>query len=278
MAGTMDSTNGALPIGIIGAGSIGRYVADAVLDGDVKGAVLTAVADTCPPPKDFLERLESRSVPFVDHFEQLTRFPVKLVVECANQQAARQCSGYFISRGIDLVIMSVGALVDGDFFSELSSAAREKHCRIYVPSGAIGAIDAIRAANVHGLEEVVLTTRKPPGSLGSVEGFDLENLTEPTVVYRGKATEAVKKFPKNVNVAASLSLAGLGPEKTTVCVVADPGIDRNIHEIKVKGAFGVFKIRLANNPSPQNPKTSYLACMSVVSLLKKILSPVQIGG
>lgn len=88
----------------------------------------------------------------------------------------------------------------------------------------------------------------------------------------------MKKFPKNVNVAAALSLAGLGPERTTVCVVADPHIDRNIHEVKVKGAFGAFKIRLANNPSPQNPKTSYLACLSVVSLLKKILSPVQIGS
>jgi aspartate dehydrogenase len=278
MAGTIDNTNGALPIGIIGAGSIGRYVADAILQGDVKGAVLTAVSDICPPPDDFLARLKSRSVAFVDRFEQLTRFPVKLVVECANQEAARQCSDYFISRGIDLVIMSVGALVDGNFLSQLSSTAGEKGCRIYVPSGAIGAIDAIRAANVHGLEAVVLTTRKPPGSLGPVDGVDLENLTEPTVIYRGSATEAVKKFPKNVNVAAALSLAGLGPERTTVCVVADPGIDRNIHEIKVKGAFGSFKIRLSNNPSPKNPKTSYLACMSVVSLLKKILSPIQIGG
>lgn len=278
MAGTTLNAKEALPIGIIGAGSMGRYVAKALLAGDVEGAVLTAVADIVLPPEDFLKRLADHSVAYVDRFELLTRHPIRLVIECANQGAARQCAGYFVSKGIDLVLMSVGALIDGDFLSGLSATAGAKGCRIYVPSGAIGAIDALSAAKLHGLEKVVLTTRKPPGSLDSVDGIDFKKITEPTVVYEGKALEAVKKFPKNVNVAAALSLAGLGPDKTTVCVVADPGIDRNIHEVKVKGAFGAFKIRLSNNPSPQNPKTSYLACMSVVSLLKKILSPVQIGS
>lgn len=257
---------------------MGRYVADALLRGDVEGAVLTAVADIASPPEDFLKRLGDHSVAFVDRFDQLTRYPLRLVVECANQAAVRQCAGYFVSKGIDLVLMSVGALVEEDFLSELCAIAGANGCRIHIPSGAIGAVDALSAAKLHGLEKVVLTTRKPPGSLGSVDGIDFKKITKPTVVYEGKALEAVRKFPKNVNVAATLSLAGIGPDNTTVCVVADPGIDRNIHEVKVKGAFGAFKIRLSNNPSPQNPKTSYLACMSVVSLLKKIFSPVQIGS
>lgn len=186
MAETIVSTSGAMPIGIIGAGSIGRYVADAILQGDVRGAALSAVSDIVRPSEDFLKRLENHSVAFVDRFELMTRYPIKLVVECANQEAARQCAGYFVSRGIDLVIMSVGALVEGALLSKLSSEAREKGCRVYVPSGAIGAIDALRAANEHGLEKVVLTTRKPPSSLGAVDGLDLEKITEPTVIYEGK--------------------------------------------------------------------------------------------
>lgn len=138
-------------------------------------------------------------------------------------------------------------------------------------------IDALKAARLHGLEKVILTTRKPPGSLGRIEGIDLDHLTEPRVVYEGKATEAVVKFPQNVNVAATISLAGVGPEKTQVRVVADPTINQNIHEIQVHGAFGSFEIRLANNPSPENPKTSFLACLSVLCLLKRIQEGVQIG-
>jgi aspartate dehydrogenase len=123
-----------------------------------------------------------------------------------------------------------------------------------------------------------LTTRKPPRSLGEIEGIDLERLKEPLVIFEGPAKEAVAKFPQNVNVAATISLAGIGPERTLVRVVADPAIGQNIHEIRARGAFGSFEIRLANLPNPDNPKTSLLACLSVVSLLKKIRATVQIGG
>jgi aspartate dehydrogenase len=114
--------------------------------------------------------------------------------------------------------------------------------------------------------------------LGEIDGINLETLTEPRVVYEGRAKEAVLKFPQNVNVAATLSLAGLGPERTRVRIVADPTVDRNIHEIHAEGAFGSFEIRLANSPSPQNPKTSFLACLSLVSLLKRIQETAQIGN
>jgi aspartate dehydrogenase len=174
--------------------------------------------------------------------------------------------------------MSVGALIQDSLFSRLTARAEEKGCRIYLPSGAIGAIDALQAARLRGLEEVTLTTRKPPRSLGKVEGVNLEELREPRVLYEGPASEAVIKFPQNVNVAATLSLAGLGPEKTRVRVVADPGVNQNIHEIRARGEFGSLEIRLANWPNPDNPKTSLLSCLSVVSLLKRIRGTVQIGG
>lgn len=266
-----------LPIGIIGTGSIGSYVARAILSGEVEGATLVAVADISPLSEKLLNELQHHSVAVVNSFSSLLEFPLKLVVECANQEVIRKCANLVISKKMDLIIMSVGALVHGSFFADLEAKAKENGCRIYIPSGAIGGIDALRAARLRGLEKVILTTRKPPSSLGKIEGIDLGHLLEPRVIYEGKATEAVVKFPQNVNVAATISLAGVGPEKTQVRVVADPTINQNIHEIQVYGAFGSFEIRLANNPSPQNPKTSFLACLSVLSLLKRIQEEIQIG-
>jgi len=266
-----------LTVGIIGVGSMGSYVARSILKGEVEGAQLVAVADSVPPPKDLLEELQSHSVAVVSSFSALLDYPLRLVVECANQDVARKCSDLFVSNGISVLIMSVGALVHGSFFAELVSKAKRKGCQIYIPSGAIGAIDALKAAKLQGLEEVILTTRKHPRSLGKIEGVNLENLSEPRVVFEGKAVEAVVKFPKNVNVAATISLAGVGPERTMVRVIADPGVEQNIHEVYARGAFGSFEIRLTNTISSRNPKTSLLACLSVVSLLKRIQETAQIG-
>lgn len=267
-----------LSIGIIGMGSMGSFVARAILSGKVPGVKLLAVAEVRPLPEDLARELEAHSVSVVDSFEALLKFPIGLAVECANQKVARECAPLFVARGIDLLIMSVGALVQGDFFNRLARDAEEKGVRIYLPSGAVGAIDALQAAKLQGLEEVTLTTRKPPHSLGKIEGIDLEGLKDPRVIFEGPAAEAVVKFPQNVNVAATISLAGIGPDRTRVRVVADPTISQNIHEIHAQGSFGSFEIRLANLPNPDNPKTSLLACLSVVSLLKKIRATVQIGG
>jgi aspartate dehydrogenase len=267
-----------LPLGIIGLGSMGSFVARAILAGKVPGVNLMAVAEIRPLPDDLARELKARAVSVVDSFEALLNFPIRLALECANQKVVRECASFFIERGIDLLIMSVGALTQGDFFEDLAKGAEEKGVRIYLPSGAVGAIDALQAAKIQGLDEVTLTTRKPPRSLGKIEGADLEKLKEPLVIFEGPAKEAVVKFPQNVNVAATISLAGIGPDRTRVRVVADPSIGQNIHEIRARGAFGSFEIRLANLPNPDNPKTSLLACLSVVSLLKKIRATVQIGG
>ena len=267
-----------LSIGIIGMGSMGSFVARAILSGKVPDVKLLAVTEVRPLPEDLARELEAHSVSVVGSFEALLKFPIRLAVECANQEVARECAPSVISKGIDLLIMSVGALVQGDFFRDLVRDAEEKGVRIYLPSGAVGAIDALQAAKLQGLDEVTLTTRKPPRSLGKIKEVDLEELKEPRVIFEGPAAEAVVKFPQNVNVAATISLAGIGPDRTRVRVVADPTISQNIHEIHARGAFGSFEIRLANLPNPDNPKTSLLACLSVVSLLKKIRGTVQIGG
>ncbi len=267
-----------LPAGLIGLGSMGSFVAREIMRGEIPGILLVAAADIRPPSPDLLRELRRHSVSLVQSFEGLGNFPIRLVIECANQKVVTECADFFLAKGVDLLLMSVGALVQGSLFSQLTTRAQEKGCRIYLPSGAIGAIDALQAARLRGLDEVTLTTRKPPKSLGQFEGMDLEDLREPKVLFEGPATEAVVKFPQNVNVAATLSLAGLGPEKTRVRVVADPGVRQNIHEIKARGAFGSFEIRLANWPNPDNPKTSLLSCLSVVSLLKRVRGTVQMGG
>jgi len=267
-----------LPVGLIGLGSMGSFVAREIMKGEIPGIRLLAAADIRPPSPGLLQELRQHSVSFVQSFEGLGDFPIRLVIECANQKVVAESADFFLAKGMDLLVMSVGALVQGSLFSRLTSRAQEKGCRIYLPSGAIGAIDALQAAKLRGLDEVTLTTRKPPQSLSQVEGVDLENLKEPRVLYEGPASEAVVKFPQNVNVAATLSLAGLGPEKTRVRVVADPGVHQNIHEIHARGTFGSFEIRLANWPNPDNPKTSLLSCLSVVSLLKRIRETVQMGG
>jgi len=267
-----------LPVGLIGLGSMGSFVAREIMKGEIPGIRLLAAADIRPPSPGLLQELRQHSVSFVQSFEGLRDFPIRLVIECANQKVVAESADFFLAKGMDLLLMSVGALVQGSLFSRLTSRAQEKGCRIYLPSGAIGAIDALQAAKLRGLDEVTLTTRKPPQSLSQVEGVDLENLKEPRVLYEGPASEAVVKFPQNVNVAATLSLAGLGPEKTRVRVVADPGVHQNIHEIHARGTFGSFEIRLANWPNPDNPKTSLLSCLSVVSLLKRIRETVQMGG
>jgi len=264
-------------VALIGLGSIGSYVAREIIRGKVPGIKLLAAADIKPPSSDLLQELKNHSVAVVQSFEALGGYPIDLAIECANQKVVKDCADFFLSKEIDLVIMSMGALVQGTFFADLAAKAEEKGCHIYIPSGAVGAIDALKAAKLGGLEEVTLTTRKPPRALGSAEGVNLNELREPRTIFEGPASKAVVKFPQNVNVAATISLAGLGPDRTRVRVVADPAIDQNIHEIQARGAFGSLEIRLANRPNPDNPKTSLLACLSVISLLGRIQGSVQIG-
>ncbi len=194
-----------------------------------------------------------------------------LVVEAAAQAALRDLAPRVLSRGKTLVALSVGALVDAAFLDEVTRAARESGGRLLVPSGALAGLDGIRGAMEGGLDEVTLVTAKPPA------GFGLTGVTEPRVLYEGPATEAVQKFPKNVNVAAALSLAGMGFEKTRVRIVADPALTANTHTVEARGAFGKMTCRVENAPSPDNPASSHLASLAALALIRRWLAPVQVG-
>lgn len=207
---------------------------------------------------------------------------VDLVVESASQNAVRFIVPQALKAGCSVMVLSVGALADKELRETLFGLAKEHNCKLYFPSGAVVGIDGINSAHAAGISSVTLTTRKPPSGLMGApyvveHGIELEKLEKETILFEGIASEAVKAFPANVNVAATISLAGVGFERTMVRIIADPSLSRNVHEINVEGEFGKFCTKVENLPSPENPKTSYLAALSAISTLKKILNPVQIG-
>ncbi len=240
-----------MKIGLIGAGNIARVIAEAG-----RGYRVAFVYDFVEEKgKEFARR-------YGCEFRRPEEFSgVNLVVEAASQGAVVEYAEGVVDRGMNLMIMSVGALVDTKFLDRLLEKAERRGVKVMIPSGAIAGLDGIRSAAIGKIESVVLTTTKPPANLG-VEG------TDKRVVYDGPAREAVRRFPKNVNVAATLSLAGIGFDKTRVRIVADPGVRRNQHEVEVKGEFGELYVRVQNVPSPANPKTSYLAALSAVATIE----------
>jgi aspartate dehydrogenase len=205
-----------------------------------------------------------------------------LVIEAASQDAATEVVYKTVSRGVDVMVLSVGALVDDEYREMVFEKARQTDAKVFIPSGALAGTDGLRAADVDELYEVELITKKGPRSLTGVkfieeQGIDVNAITEPTVIFSGTAREAVQKFPKNINVAATVSLLGIGFDKTKVTIVVDPSTKSNSHELVVKGKFGDMNCHTYNVPSPDNPKTSYLASLSSISALKRIVRKEWIG-
>ena len=258
-------------IGLLGCGAIGRGLALSVDEGKVRGAALAALFDQDSNNAQSLGQ-ELKSNPRIAHsFEDfMATEGMTLVVEAASQEAVRQYGQAVVSGGKHLIVMSTGALLDPVIFSRLAALAQETGCSILIPSGAIGGIDAIRASR-NELQEVVLTTRKPPETLvdaASTDGDDTEAVTSARVVFEGSALEAVRRFPFNINVAATLSLAGIGPERTRVRIIADQEARGNIHEVYAMGRSGVMRFTMENVPNPDNPMTSHLAILSAIETLR----------
>jgi aspartate dehydrogenase len=168
----------------------------------------------------------------------------------------------------DLVIMSVGALADAGFRDELKAAARSKGRRIYIPSGAIFGLDNLKVGRISPITKLLLRTVKSPESLG-IEA------RKRRLIFSGKAHECIKAFPKNVNVSVAMSIAA--GRDVDVELWVDPAVDRNVHEVIMEGDFGETFIRVTNVPSPDNPATSYLAALSILSLLKNLEDPMVVG-
>lgn len=243
-----------MTVGLIGCGAIGTVLAEAIERRLVLCDELV-VYDFDVAKAEKLKGSLNFPVKIVQSVDELIAFKPKVVVEAASQQAVKEYVPRIISEGIELIVMSTGALLGLDV--DLS--------RVHVPSGAIGGLDALSSAALAGVDEVVLTTRKNPKAFGT------DNKIE-KIIFEGYAEEAARLFPREMNVAATLALT-VKPAKVKVRVISDPSVKRNTHEINVKWNFGEMFLRFANDPHPENPHTSALAAWSAIKLLQSIMKP-----
>ena len=260
-----------MKVGIIGTGNIASYLLEQVNERhQYDGEIIAIFGRNEEVGPKLSERFH------VDFYTDLTEFlsaPLDLVIEAATVEAATSYIRDVVNSQKDVIVSSIGVFKDIELLDELQSLAKTNNVQVYLPSGAIGGLDLLKSANaVNGLQRVQITTRKSPASLG------LENIQEEDVVFEGSAREAIQRFPKNVNVAIVLSLAGLGMERTKVRVVVDPTVDQNTHTIEAIGEFGKMELEVANNPMPANPKTSLLAALSILSVLQNTAGAVKIGS
>lgn len=255
-----------MKVGIVGCGAIGSEIAHAA--SEMEGIDEVWLHDIDPDAVQVLEGLPRTRV--ADGAEELVD-AVELVIECANKGVVQTVVRDALAAGKSAMVLTVGALAEDELRTELTRLATENHAKIYLPSGAVMGIDGLRAAQEATLKSVTLVTTKP------LAGLD-QDVDKWTMLFNGPAREAVKEFPKNVNVAATLSMAGLGFDETWVQVAVDPLATRNSHKVIVEGDFGRARVEVENLPSPTNPRTSHLASLSSIALLRRIVSPIEIGA
>lgn len=226
------------------------------------------------------EAVAPRDIEVVASLDDLGFRPA-LVAECAGHGGVRDFGADTLRRGIDFLVISIGALADADLYRSLESAAEGGGAKLVLAAGAVAGADALAAARVAGLDRVSYTSRKPPGAWKGTPAedvCDLDAVTVETVLYSGNAREAAQRYPQNANVAATIALAGAGFEATDVRLVADPAAGGNIHQLEAMGAFGAFSMEIRGKPLPDNPKTSSLAAHSVVAEIRRRAGAVEIGG
>jgi len=225
---------------------------------------------------------DEHGIAYVTTIDELLAQRPEVVVEAASHEAVREFGEVLLDRGIALIVLSGGALCDDALRARLEAAAMQSGAMLYVPSGGICGLDALKTMCMAGVDEVSIAVTKPPAAwkgIAYVEKLriDLDKLVGPTTLFDGSAREGVPLFPANVNIAAVLSMAGVGFDRTRLKVVADPALTMNTHYITLRGKTGNVSIKLESVPSPDNPKTSWLACYSALAALKYAKSPVRYG-
>ncbi len=265
-------------VGIGGLGAIGSHLAAALVAGELPGLRLAAVSARDRARAAERLALLGAEVPVVGLEELAER--AEIVVEALPAAAFDAVALPAVERGRLLVVLSAGCLLER---AGLIARARETGARILVPSGGILGLDGLRAAAGSGLNAVTFVTRKPPKSLAGApylveRGIDVMAFEEATCVFSGPVRAAVAAFPANVNVAAALSLAGFGPDRTTVEVWADPAAERVRHSVQVDSAASRFEVTVESVPNPGNPATSQLTPYSLVAALRRLCDPLTVGS
>ena len=270
-----------MKLALLGGGTIARLVLSHLRDGNLPGVDVVAICGRSPASRSAALAQEF-SIRYVLGTENLIRSGADVVLEAASHAAVREHLVALLEARISVIVLSAGALADDGLRAEGTRAATRSGATLYVPSGGIGGLDALKTACIAGVEEVTIQVAKPPAAwkgIAFVEslGIDLDRLDGPTRLFEGPAREGVPHFPQNVNIAAVLALAGIGFEKTRLEVVADPALRFNTHTIRVSGPSGRMAVVMENVPSPDNPKTALLACYSALAALKEWKAPTRYG-
>ena len=250
-----------IKIGLLGCGNIGHIIAH-----HTGSFAISAVYDQVFERAQEIAALCGAKA--YRDFDSFVASDIDIVVEAASVSAARAHAIEVLSHKKDMIIMSVGALTDPGFRDECRRTALAHGRKIYIPSGAIFGLDNLKIGRISRVSRLLLRTTKSPVSLGIEAGTRRQ-------IFSGKANECIKAFPKNVNVSVAMSLAA--GQDTDVELWVDPAVDRNVHEVFFEGDFGETYIKVTNFPSPDNPATSYLAALSILSLLEKIVDPIVVG-
>ncbi len=254
-------------VGIAGLGAIGSAVARALIKG-IDGFELAAASDVNPK--------SNFNIPIVD-FETLAK-SCDLIIEALPPKIVPDLTKYVFEHSKDLVLISSSALL---IHRDILTQHQSSKSRIIVPSGALIGLDGVCALAQIGIKSARIATTKPPGGYSGApfvdkNAIDLSQIMTKTRIFSGNAFEAAEGFPANVNVAATLSLAGIGPENTQVEIWADPDTKSNAHEIWVESQYSKMNARVENMPDPANPKSSILAAQSIISVLKGLSEPLVV--
>lgn len=273
---TSDTEGNAKPptrVALAGLGAVGKKVAEVLRAGGLPGFTLSAVSARDRQKAQAIAGPDVALVA-VDDLEPLA----DIVVECAPADLLPRIVRPFVSVGKKAVVLSVGALLTN---MDLIDAAKRAGGQIVAPSGALLGLDAVAAAAEGTIHSVKMVTRKPVGGLMgapylAANGIEIDGITEPMRIFTGTAREAAVGFPANLNVSVALSLAGVGPDETTLEIWADPNLERNTHRIEVDADSAHFSMSIENVPS-ENPKTGLITALSVISTLRKMNSPLRVG-
>ena len=266
-----------IKVGIVGCGTIGSEIARACQTRLKNFVDLVGICDLIEEKAILLKKSLKDKTPVLKLDDLLKRSG--LIVEAAGAKISADILKRAISGKKDVLIMSIGGLLGNE---SLLARAEKAGIKVYLPSGALCGIDGLKSASVGRIDSVTLTTRKPPNGLAGApyiteKNIDLSSIKTETVIFEGTAGDAVKGFPQNVNVAAILSLAGLGAADTRVRIVTSPGYTKNIHEVEITGESGNIVTKTENLPSKVNPKTSQLAVFSAIATLEGIIKSVRMG-
>lgn len=266
-----------LSVGIIGLGAIGSRLIESIAQQFSKQARVDFV---CERKTDRIQAIQKKWAPKAKALAWSSLVEKSdLIIEAASSEIALAVAKKSLIKNKQVLILSVGGLLT---WTGMAGILKKTKGRLWIPSGALAGVDGLLAAHQGTIRTVILTTRKPLAGLEGAPYLEekkirLSEIHEPTLLFEGNATEAIRAFPKNVNVAATLALAGVGPQKTKVRVFTSPTYTRNTHEVEIEGSFGKIRTEMENLPSPTNPKTSELAILSAIATLQKIFSPVRIG-